>query len=277
MSATAWAFLAVLGVSAISFVGALTLVFQRQTLDRLIPPAVGFAAGTLVSAAFLDLLPEALRGAADPLFPLGMALAGLLVFFVFESLLHSYHRRGHRHGVAARSVPLDDEAAAAAGPAAGSHPDGGERPLSFAYLILFGGALHNVLDGMAIGTAFVLDRRLGLITTLSIVAHEIPRELGDFGVLIYAGFRPTRALFYNFLSAVTAVAGTAAVVLFTPEPLTFARTFLPFAAGGFVYVAVGDLIPEFQEHPVRQSVGQMLWLLLGVGVIAAATFVTGVR
>lgn len=262
MSAAAWALVAVGCVSVISFVGALTLLFQDRTLQRIIPALVAFAAGTLVSAAFLDLLPEALRGARSPVTPLALALAGLLVFFVFESLLHSYHRRGHRHGPPARQ----SAAAGASG-----------RPFAFAYLILFGGALHNVLDGMAIGTAFVIDRNLGFITTLSIVAHEIPRELGDFGVLIYAGYKPMRALFYNFLSGVAAVAGTVAVLLFAPEPAGFAQKFLPFAAGGFVYVAVGDLIPELQVDPIRQSAVQVLWLLLGVGVIAGASAVVGLQ
>jgi zinc and cadmium transporter len=241
---SAWAatLLSVLGVSALPLGGFLLLARGEERVERALQPLVAFAVGALLAGAFLHLIPEAIErlGSGPPVF-LGV-LGGFIGFFVLEKFLW----RGHVHEPRARAR--------------------GGPPL--ATLNLVGDGLHNLIDGMVIAAAYVADPALGLTTTLAVVAHEIPQELGDFAVLVYGGMPVRRAIGFNFLSGLVAVAG-ALLVLAAGNALGAPAALLPVAAGGFIYVAAADLVPEL--HRTRRlsvSVGQIGLMLLGVALVS---------
>ncbi len=228
----------VLIISLISFIGAILLFFTRTLRSNNIFFFVAFAAGSLLGAAFLDLLPESFESGNDNLFAL--ALLGILFFFVLERFIFWHH-----------------------------HHAGEREQHSFTYLNLVGDAIHNFVDGAIIAASFLTDLSLGVVTTIAIAFHEIPQEIGDFSILLYGGLKKGKALFLNFLSALTAVLGA----LLTYVAAGFIETSLPylisFAAGGFIYIASADLIPELQkETNVKRSFLQFCCFLLGVGLIA---------
>ncbi len=243
-------FLLVLGssifVSLISLVGAVTLFIRKKSVEKLLFALVAFSAGALLGGAFFHLLPEALEQSAPNAVFLSL-FAGFMLFFIMERFL----RWRHCH-------------------------DGKCEIHAFTYLSLVGDGIHNFIDGLAIGASYVADVRLGFATTFMIIAHEVPQELGDFGVLIYGGFSKAKALAYNFLTALTAVLG-AILGYYLSNRLDYLIAFLlPFTAGGFIYVASSDLIPELHKEPdMKKSVGSFFLFLLGAGFILAMKMVAG--
>ncbi|MCK5211621.1 ZIP family metal transporter, partial [Candidatus Parcubacteria bacterium] len=172
MSTLLWIILATVAMSAVSLVGALALVLKENILKRIIKPLVAFSAGSLLGGAFFHLLPEALKESGEVIKIFVILLIGFAIFFLLEQFIHWHHC--HR-------LPSEHK-----------HP--------VTYLILISDGVHNFLDGLAIGAAFVIDVRLGLATTLAIAMHEIPQELGDFGILIHGGWKKAKALLFNFFS-----------------------------------------------------------------------------
>lgn len=233
---------AVLAISSVSLLGALGLVVRPDALRGALLLLVSFAAGALLGDAFLHLIPEIAESAAgfDPLASAGL-LAGVLSFFVLEKILHWHH----------------------------SHFPHEEMLHPVAVSNLVGDGLHNFLDGAIVAGAFVASPALGFATAVAVAVHEIPQELGDFGILVHAGLTPRRALLLNFLSGLTAVAGMAATLTFFPVE-AIERVLLPFSAGAFVYIASTDLIPELHKEPEpAKSLLQVVSLLAGVGIMAA--------
>ncbi len=166
-------------------------------------------------------------------------LLGFCVFFVLENFI----RWHHHHSI--------------------SHPE----IKSFSYLILISDAMHNFIDGVVIAASFMVSLPIGIMTSIMVVLHEIPQEIGDFGVLIYGGFKKTKALFLNFLSGVTAIFG-GIVGYFLAEKIGDSIVFLlPFAAGTFIYIAASDLIPEIKEKGSKESMINFLVFLLGIGLM----------
>jgi zinc and cadmium transporter len=221
---------------------------------------VALAAGTLLGDALLHLLPEAAEVWEGMTPTVGLlVLAGFMVFFVLESVLRSGHAHGEMvqedHGHPGHSH---------------EHPRKAAKIAPFAWMNLIGDGLHNLLDGMLLAAAFTVDMALGIATTIAVVLHEIPQELGDFAVLVRAGMRPSRALLWNFLSALAAVAG-AALFLVLPFPLeTLHRFALPAIAGGFIYIAAADLVPELHHHTGDRHIGAiMAGFIAGLGVMGA--------
>jgi zinc and cadmium transporter len=224
-------------------------------LAKLVPRMVSLSAGVLLGAAILHLLPEAFESQADLHALAWTLLGGLVGFFLLEKssvLRHSHHHEhdghGHHHGHDRRE----------AGP-------GGS-------LILVGDAIHNLADGFLIAAAFLVDHRLGWLTAAAIAAHEIPQEVGDFIVLLNAGYTRRRALFYNVLSGLAAVVGGVIGYL----SLDAAEQALPFvlvlAASSFIYIALADLVPDMQRQRRRgESAIQVGLLLVGIAVIAMVT------
>lgn len=248
--ADVWSYtlLSVVVVSLISFVGALTLTLRFLGKHLVLIALVAFAAGTLLGDAFLHLLPEAVETAGGFQASLaGRVLAGFLAFFILETAL----RWGHAHG---------EE----------QHPhEPTERIAPFAWTNLAGDGIHNFIDGALVAAAYLVDTGLGVATTIAVAAHEIPQELGDFAVLLKAGLRPRRALAYNFFSALLAVVG-AVVILYLPvEPAQVARLAVPLTAGGFLYIAAADLVPELHHHShsPRYVPLILLGLLAGIGTM----------
>lgn len=235
-------------VSLVSFVGIFTLHMRPKLMDKILFGMVSFAAGALLGAAFLDLLPEALEATGKPIFL--YALVGVLVFYIIETFLYWYHcHYGHHHHHAMHHKV---------------HP--------FAWLNLFGDAIHNFVDGMIIAAAYLVSVPIGITTSLAVVLHEIPQELGDFGILVFAGLSRKKALFLNFLSALTAVLGALAVYYFGAIFGNITEFLVPFAAGGFIYIASADLLPELhKERNIQKAFQQLCFFLLGVAIIWVMT------
>jgi zinc and cadmium transporter len=239
--------LSVFLVSLVSFVGVLTLYLRPNLLDKILFALVSFAAGALLGAAFLDLLPEAIEENGGPV--MVYALIGIVAFFVIETFLYWYHcHYGHHHHHRHHRIQVQP----------------------FTWLNLIGDGIHNFVDGMIIAASYLVSVPLGVTTTFAVVLHEIPQELGDFGVLVFGGMSRARAVFYNFLSALTAVLGALVVFFFNVQNIT--KFLIPFAAGGFIYIASADLLPELhKERNIQRAATQLLFFLLGLGVIWAMT------
>jgi zinc and cadmium transporter len=256
MSLLAYILGSVVIVSLVSFVGVITLIVQPLLLQRILFALVSFAAGAMLGAAFLDLLPEAIEHSPDGVF--GAVLAGIVIFFILETFLYWYHCHS---GKCERHSNIREDRKAH------SHI---LQP--FTYLNLVGDGVHNFLDGIIIATSYLVDIPLGIVTTLAVIFHEIPQEIGDFGVLIYGGFTRGQALFYNFLSALTAVLGAVLAYYFATTIEHFTEWLVPFAAGGFIYIAAVDLLPELhQTQKFKRATLQLVFFLLGIGVIWAVT------
>ena len=238
--------LAVGVISAVSLVGALTLVLASSLLNRVLLVLISFAAGALLGDAFIHLLPEIAE--SDRGFDLTASMAvlgGITAFFLLEKVLHWHHAH----------FPSEEVV----------------HPVAVSNVI--GDSLHNFVDGAIVAGSFLVSPQLGLATTIAVALHEIPQELGDFGILVHAGLKPKRALALNFLSGLAAVAGGVATLLLTS--LEEIEHFLvPFSAGAFVYIASTDLIPELHKEPEPgKSFVQALALIVGIGVMAALTLV----
>ena len=218
MPALAWIIVGGVLMSAIAMVGSVTLVLKPITLQRLLLPLVAFAAGSLIGGAFFHMIPAGFDAIGDSLTTSAIVVVGFTVFFVLEQWLHWHHC--HR----AQSDC--------------------KQPLT--YLILIGDGLHNFLGGLAIAGTFLIDIRLGITSWLAAAAHEVPQELGDFGVLIHGGWSKGRALLFNVLSGLTfLLGGLAAYALSSRVDVSW---LIPFAAGNFLYIGASDLIPEVNKH-----------------------------
>jgi zinc and cadmium transporter len=239
----------VTAVSLISFVGAIFVGLKEDLLKRLLMILVGFSSGTLIGSAFLDLLPEALDE-LNALTAFSYVILGIVAFFAMEKFL--YWRHCHE----------------------------AECPVHmFAYLNLIGDGVHNFIDGMIIAATFMITPgsfELGFATTLAVVFHEIPQEIGDFGVQIYGGLSKRRALAYNFISALTAVLG-AVITYFLTYVQSIEALLIPFAAGGFIYIATTDLMPELHKRSkAAESAVQLASIALGIALMAFFAIITGV-
>lgn len=236
------AFLSVLIISVISLVGVLALWMREKTLKKVVIYFVGFSAGALLGDVFLHLLPEAAEDGFGLLLGLYILL-GILFSFVMEKLIHWHHCHN-----------MDC-------------PDQHHRKSALPYMNLFGDGIHNFLDGILIAGSYLVSVPVGVATTVAVILHEIPQELGDFGVLIHSGFKKGKALLFNFFSAALAFLGVIIVWLINVEGF---RTFLvPFTAGTFLYIGGSDLIPELHaEVPSWKSVFQLFVFVLGIAVMA---------
>ncbi|MBM3304173.1 MAG: ZIP family metal transporter [Candidatus Aenigmarchaeota archaeon] len=230
-----WILAATILDGLIALVGAATLLLKKDVLGKLLMVLVAFSTGALLGGAFLHLMPEAIE-AMEASAAFSYLLAGFVIFFLIEKFLHWHHcHEGH----------CDVHA--------------------FTYLILFGDGIHNFIDGLVIAASFLVGIPFGIVTTLLIIGHELPQELGDFGVMVYGGFSRKKALCFNLLSQMTAVAGGAAGFMLSGAA-GFAELLLPFAAGGFVYIAASDLIPELhKEKRMARSMLYFGFFLVGIG------------
>ncbi|TRZ96216.1 ZIP family metal transporter [bacterium] len=236
-----WIFISTFIVSLISLIGIFTLTIKEKLLQRISFCLIGFSAGALIGSAFLHLLPEALEKTKSTLVFYNLIL-GIVIFFILEKYLHWRHCHEDTCHI---------------------HP--------FVYLNLIGDGLHNFLDGMVIAVSFVASFKLGIVTTIAIILHEIPQELSDFAVLIYGGFTKRKALLYNFLIALTAIVGSIVGYLLADFSRGFSDFILPFTAGGFIYIASSDLIPELHRQSNRgNSTFAFLAFLFGIIFMALA-------
>lgn len=230
------------------------------TLDsRWVPRLVSFAVGALLGAVFLELLPHALETGSAP-GVMATVLAGLIAFFLLEKLVLWRHSHGHAAHDDARDETEHDHALHA--PPAG---DGGRSGT----MILIGTSVHNFCDGIVIAAAFLADSRLGVATTVAIVAHAVPQHVGDFAVLLHSGFTRRRAFAFNVTAGAATLAGALAGYGALSDMQQALPTVLAVAASSLLYVAVADLIPSLHRRPEPlETARQMLMIGLGLGIIA---------
>ncbi len=219
MTALLYSLISAFIVSLISLIGLFSLAIKENFLQKILIYLVSFSAGGLMGGAFFHLLPEAISDKENTLLIFIYLMIGFCLFFLVEKFLRWHH----------------------------CHDQKCETSAHLGYLNLIGDGVHNFIDGIIIVTTFLVSPGLGLATTLSIVSHEIPQELGDFGVLLYAGFTKKKALFFNFLSAVIAMLGVLVGYFLINSVGNLTSFFVPAAAGGFIYIAATDLIPELQK------------------------------
>ena len=236
------------GVLSVIAAGTFLLLPEARRL-ALMPALVSFAIGTLLGAAFLALLPHALEGADDPHAITGTVLIGVMVFFLLEKMVLWRHSHDH-HGDAACREHVHQPAGA---------------------LILVGDGIHNLLDGVLIASAFLVDVRLGVLTSLAVVAHEIPQEVSDFAILLHSGFSTGQAFIANLLVSLTTVLGGVAAYFFLQTTMAALPYVLAIAAASFIYVAVADLIPSLHKRTGAYAiVAQTSLIAAGIGLIALA-------
>jgi len=225
-------------IALIAFIGIFTLAMKEHLLNKILLVLVSLSAGALMGGAFLHLLPEAVEKSEGTDIFL-FVLVGFLLFFVIEKVLHWRHCHKGKCDV---------------------H--------TFHYMNLIGDSVHNLIDGLIIAASFIVSTPLGLTTTIAIAAHEIPQEIGDFGVLIYGGFEKKKAIILNFVVALTVVLG-GIIGYFISKSIEQAVVFLlPFAAGGFIYIAATDLVPEIKkELDVKKSMATMFVFICGIAIM----------
>jgi zinc and cadmium transporter len=229
-------------VSLIAFIGLLTISIKEKKLEKIVLYLVSFAAGGLLGGAFIHLIPEAVEEVGFGINVSLYILAGIVVSFIIEKFIW---RHCHKN-----KCPIH----------------------SFAYMNLIGDGVHNFIDGLIIGAAYLASIPIGIATTLAVILHEIPQEIGDFGVLIHGGFSRKKALSFNFLTALTAVLGTITSLLISAYMENITNFLIPFAAGAFIYIAGSDLIPELKkEIKIKKSLIQAILLVLGISVMFLLT------
>ena len=247
MSNQLYAFLAILISSLISFSGASILFIKPKVLNQVSHLLVSFAVGSLLGDAFIHLLPESYSQIPSQLNVSILILTGMLIFFSLEKILRWHHCHD----------PDCQESS-------GNH---------FVPLNLVGDLVHNFIDGMLISASFAVSINLGIATSLAVIFHEIPQEIGDFGVFIHGGLTPLKALKLNFLSSLSSILGMLTVLLLGSQT-NFSLMLLPLTAGGFIYLAASDLIPELHTHDTQPSttISQIIFMVLGISLMIALTF-----
>ncbi|MBI5150285.1 MAG: ZIP family metal transporter [Candidatus Omnitrophica bacterium] len=243
-----YTFASLVVVSIISLVGIFTLSLNAERLKKILLYMVSFAVGGLFGDVFLHLLPEISEEAGFNMTTSLLVLLGIILFFVLEKFLRWQHchvptTTQHRHPVVA--------------------------------LNLIGDGVHNALDGMIIASSFMVSPAVGFATALAVIFHEIPQEIGDFGILVHGGLSVRKALLCNLLSALAAFAGAILIFVIGPHVSNLLIYILPITAGGFLYIAGSDLIPELHEHDAHPAVslGQLACILLGIAVMALLTLI----
>jgi zinc and cadmium transporter len=232
-----------LAVSAVAFSGVFVLWLTPRQLERLVPNLVGLAVGVLLGDAFIHLIPDAVARQGDVGEVCLAVLGGLFLFFVLEKLVRCQHGHTVTRGMSTATL----------------------QPM--AQMNLIGDAVHNFIDGILIAGSFWIDPWIGTTTTLAIIAHEIPQEIGDVGALIQGGYRPAEAIRYNFYCSLSVLAGIAVTLLLGRVAESSLTLLLPLAAGGFIYIAASDFIPALHAGCANSHWGQSVTFAIGIGLM----------
>jgi zinc and cadmium transporter len=233
-------------VSIVSLIGIFTFLVRSKRLDSILLLLVSFSVGALFGDVFIHLLPEAFGDTSSNTLVGLYVLSGILFSFAVEKFIHWRHCHT---------------------------PEGKHHHHSFAYMSLVGDSVHNFIDGLIIAGAYFVSIPVGIATTVAVILHEIPQEIGDFGILLHGGFSRSKALFFNFLTALTAVAGAIiGIIMSSIESLMI--FLIPFAAGNLIYIAGTDLIPQLHDSSscdnhriIRRSASQIFIIILGIAVM----------
>ncbi len=237
-------------ISILSFLG-LTIFFNKKHADSIMEATISLAAAVLLGNVFFDLLPEIVKAtnqAGAPDFQtISLWILGSIIFFFFTEKYINWHNCHH-------------------------HQDHGQEDCihPMGYSVLIGDALHNLVDGIAIAASFMLGQKIGIISTLAIALHEIPKEIGDFSLLIHAGFSKIKALFWNFISAIFAIVGGIATYFYS-QASQHEIFISALATGSFLYIALSDIIPHLhQQDRQKKHLPQLAWFIVGIIIIFLA-------
>jgi len=240
---------ATFAVSLASLIGMFALSLNHETLHRVLFVLIAFSAGSILGASLFDLLPEAVE-LVEGSEVLVIIAFGFVAFFVLERLIYWYH--GHSEDIGR---------------------EGGGATRGFAYLNLVGDFIHNMIDGMIIAASFLEGLQLGLATTIAVAFHELPQEIGDYGILVYAGFERRRALLTNFVAATAVVLGGLLALAFIETAHGLSGWLIAFSAGSFLYLSASELVPEMhEERGFARSAVQLLIFLMGLATIWSLGF-----
>lgn len=249
---TIYAFVSVIIVSCVSFIGIFALSVNQKFLNKSVFLLVSLAVGALFGDAIIHLIPEAFSEIQNPAIVSLFILLGIISFLVLEKFLRWRHSHGHdcEHEECGREK------------IAATKPIGS--------LIIASDSVHNLIDGIIIGVSYLISIEIGIATTVAIILHEIPQEISDFALLIHAGFNKTKAILLNFVSSLFAVVGTFIVFVFGAPTESFVPAIVAFAAGGFLYIAGSDLVPELHKtSDVKKSLQQFIAIILGIAIMFA--------
>ncbi len=229
-------------VGAISLVGIVIIMQSKKQIDINLKNVIGIASGVLLASVFLELLPEVFENPAiDPGNFFAIMLMSILGFYLIERLIHWHHCHG-------ANCPSDSK----------TH---------VAVTNLMGDGIHNFIDGILIATAFLVSPEIGIATTIAIIAHEIPQEISDAGILLHAGMSKAKVILYNFIFAMTSVVGALLAFFYTSRFESIMPMFIAIAAGNFIYLALADLVPELHREQEKKKIAQhTLWLFAGVAI-----------
>lgn len=233
-------------VSLVSLVGVFTLSTNEGRLKKMLFLLVSLSIGALLGDAFLHLIPESYEKINNPILISFLIMLGMISFFILERLLRWHH---HHSESSAEDLKYHH----------------GKKTDHLGKLILISDGLHNFIDGIVIGASYMVSVEIGIATTLAVILHEIPQEIGDFGVLIHSGYKVKEALFFNFLSAIFAFGGAMLILSIRSVPDYLLSYILPFTAGTFIYIAASDLVPELHESGEKEF-KNILYELLGIGI-----------
>ena len=241
--------LATIIVSAISLAGIL-LLSKQANKKKYIKSFIGIATGTLLAVVFLDMLPHAIEHFEDPKIVTKIILASIVAFFIIEKIIHYHH------------CSCEDE----------------QKHHQKTHLIinnLIGDGLHNFVDGTIIASAFIIDIRLGITTTIAVALHEIPQEVSDFSILVYAGLSRIKAAIYNLIFGLTSVLGVIFIFIFSSSIENLVPILLAIASGNFIYLAMSDLIPELHHETEKKRIWlQPVWIIIGILIIYTVISIT---
>lgn len=246
---TIWIYtlISVLIVNFISLVGALTLFLNDRFLKKMLIYFVSFSVGAIFGDVFIHLLPEIANETGFTLQISFTCLLGLVLSFFIEKIIcwnHQHHADKSKHTI---------------------H--------KFVYMILIGDSVHNFIDGLAIGASFLAGIPVGIATTLAVIFHEIPHEIGDFGSLVHGGFSKKNALIFNFISGITAIMGAVIALLLNNFIKNINPYLMAFAAANLIYIAGSDLIPELHKEPdFKKDIIQTFVFILGILVMLSLLF-----
>lgn len=235
-------------ISAGALIGIFTLSMKESVLNKILLKLVALSSGALLGGAFIHLMPEGIEKVGDPGKFFLIVLVSILGYLLIEKILHWRH----------------------------CHKGGQCSIHSFGFMNLLGDAVHNFIDGLIIASSFIISVPLGITTTIAIAMHEIPQEIGDFGVLLYSGFEKKKALLLNFLVALTVVLGAVVGWLLFSHIEAITGFLLPIAAGGFIYIALSDMIPELRKEPdIKHFLHSFCFVILGVAIMFATKILGG--
>ncbi len=231
----------VLAVSLISFIGVVTLSINQKRLHKILLYLVSFSAGALLGDVFIHLIPELIENNLFNLNTSFYILGGIVIFFTIEKIVHWQHCH----------MPHTK---------AHTHP--------FAIVNLVGDGVHNFIDGLIIGASYIINIPVGIATTTAVIFHEIPQEIGDFGVLLQGGFSRRKAILFNFLSALTSVLGGIIAIVASSKIPLISEALIPIAIGGFIYIAGADLIPELHKNfETKKSILELIAFIIGIAIM----------